>query len=196
MLVISIMLPELYRTDEIICIYSKEGWASRAVRAPTPCCVHRTFQARLLQGAERSERACYFIMLPKVFSSPIAHIGVFILTDGVTHFHTSVGLGNGRSIRTAQYVLSMHSQPQTDRGTCQFVYPPHRGMRDQGNRVLIGGIMSRTSRLLLSCFWTVAVINFLGVLMFFTLSRQFYWAPRETVVNRLRVFYFGNEVLI
>jgi hypothetical protein len=23
-------------------------------------------------------------------------------------------------------------------------------------------------------FWTVAVINFLGVLMFFTLSRQFY----------------------
>ena len=43
----------------------------------------------------------------------------------------------------------------------------------QGIGVLIGGIIAEHLGYV-SMFWTVAVINFLGVLMFFTLSRQFY----------------------
>src|SRR5574344_944980 len=82
-----------------------------------------------------------------------------------------IGLGNGH-FYPAFLNMFINIANHNERGTANSSILTSWDA-GQGIGVLIGGIIAEHLGYV-SMFWTVAVINFLGVLMFFTLSRQFY----------------------
>ena len=99
---------------------------------------------------------------------------LFILVPGMVSYYASallIGLGNGHMWPAFQN-MTISVAPNSQRGTANstILVSWDVGM---GLGILMGGVISELVNYS-AAFWTVAAVNALGVLLFFTATRQFF----------------------
>ena len=99
---------------------------------------------------------------------------LFILVPGLVSYYASallIGLGNGHMWPAFQN-MTISVAPNSQRGTANstILVSWDVGM---GLGILMGGVISELVSYS-AAFWTVAAVNALGVLLFFTATRQFF----------------------
>ena len=99
---------------------------------------------------------------------------LFILVPGMVSYYASallIGLGNGHMWPAFQN-MTISVAPNSQRGTANstILVSWDVGM---GLGILMGGVISELVSYS-AAFWTVAAVNALGVLLFFTATRQFF----------------------
>lgn len=176
MLAVNIMLPGLCWgvLSNYLAIYSKEelgitgGTGTYFMLLSIGLFLSRLQGAKALRAGMLTHNAAEGILI-----SLVGYI-LFVACPNQIGYYTSailIGLGNGH-FYPAFLNMFINIANHNERGTANSSILTSWDA-GQGIGVLIGGIIAEHLGYV-SMFWTVAVINFLGVLMFFTLSRQFY----------------------
>ena len=176
MLAVNIMLPGLCWgvLSNYLAIYSKEelgitgGTGTYFMLLSIGLFLSRLQGAKALRAGKLTHNAAEGILI-----SLVGYI-LFVACPNQIGYYTSailIGLGNGH-FYPAFLNMFINIANHNERGTANSSILTSWDA-GQGIGVLIGGIIAEHLGYV-SMFWTVAVINFLGVLMFFTLSRQFY----------------------
>lgn len=176
MLAVNIMLPGLCWgvLSNYLAIYSKEelgitgGTGTYFMLLSIGLFLSRLQGAKALRAGQLTHNAAEGILI-----SLVGYI-LFVACPNQIGYYTSailIGLGNGH-FYPAFLNMFINIANHNERGTANSSILTSWDA-GQGIGVLIGGIIAEHLGYV-SMFWTVAVINFLGVLMFFTLSRQFY----------------------
>ncbi len=176
MLAVNIMLPGLCWgvLSNYLAIYSKEelgitgGTGTYFMLLSIGLFLSRLQGAKALRAGQLTHNAAEGILI-----SLVGYI-LFVACPNQIGYYISailIGLGNGH-FYPAFLNMFINIANHNERGTANSSILTSWDA-GQGIGVLIGGIIAEHLGYV-SMFWTVAVINFLGVLMFFTLSRQFY----------------------
>lgn len=176
MLAVNIMLPGLCWgvLSNYLAIYSKEelgitgGTGTYFMLLSIGLFLSRLQGAKALRAGKLTHNAAEGILI-----SLVGYI-LFVACPNQIGYYISailIGLGNGH-FYPAFLNMFINIANHNERGTANSSILTSWDA-GQGIGVLIGGIIAEHLGYV-SMFWTVAVINFLGVLMFFTLSRQFY----------------------
>jgi len=176
MLAVNIMLPGLCWgvLSNYLAIYSKEelgitgGTGTYFMLLSIGLFLSRLQGAKALRAGMLTHNAAEGILI-----SLVGYI-LFVACPNQIGYYISailIGLGNGH-FYPAFLNMFINIANHNERGTANSSILTSWDA-GQGIGVLIGGIIAEHLGYV-SMFWTVAVINFLGVLMFFTLSRQFY----------------------